>query len=129
MHRREALLGSGVVLAAVAALPATAVESSATGAYDISLGVEPAKGGDEFLCRVSLRPAESGRIHQSEHAFKRGTNATMRMGEGRPDGSAIELLVEVTVDASGTSAAFVATITDRNKIVSVQRTSVALPRA
>ena len=72
MHRREALLGSGVVLAAVAALPATAVESSGTGAYDISLGVEPVKGADQFLCRLSLRPAESGRIQQSEHAFKRG---------------------------------------------------------
>jgi hypothetical protein len=111
------------------AVPATATDSSAIGAYDISLGIEPAKGPDEFLCRVSLRPAESGRIHQSEDTFKRGTNATMRMGEGRPDGSAIELVVEVTVDASGTSAGFVATITDRNKVVSVQRTSVALPRA
>ena len=129
MHRREALLGSGAVLASSVALPAAAAGPAATGAYDISLGVEPAKGPDEFLCRVSLRPAESGQIHESEHAFKRGTNATMRTGEGRPDGSAIELVVEVTVDTSGTSAAFVATITDRTKVVSVQRTSVALPRA
>ena len=127
MNRRVALVGSGAVLATAIA-GRSGAEANATGSYDISLGVEPGKKDDEFLCQVTLRSGESGRIYQHDGFFKRGTTGTVRTGEGRPDGSAIDLTVDVTVDTAGERAEFVAKVSDRGKLVSIQRTSVHLPR-
>jgi hypothetical protein len=127
MNRRVALVGSGAVLATAIA-SRTDAEANATGSYDITLGVQPGKKGDEFLCQVSLRSGESGRIYQQDGFFKRGTTGTVRTGEGRPDGSAIDLTVDVTVDTAGERAEFIAKVSDRGKLVSIQRTSVQLPR-
>ena len=127
MNRRVALLGSGAVLATAIA-SRTVADATATGSYDITLGVKPGKRDDKFLCQVSLRSGESGRIYQHDGFFKRGTTGTVRTGEGRPDGSAIDLTVDVTVDTAGERADFVAKVSDRGKLVSIQRTSVQLPR-
>jgi hypothetical protein len=121
------LLGSGALVAGALARRADG-EPAAAGAYDYSLSIEPAKTKDEYLCQVSLRSAEFGNIQEQAGSFKRGSTTTVRMGEGRPDGSAIDLVVDVKVDDSGERAEFIAKITDREKIVSVQRTSVSLPR-
>jgi len=128
MERRVALLGSGALVAGALARRADA-DPTATGAYDFSLDIEPAKTKEEFLCRVSLRSGESGRIYENEGSLKPGSPTTLRMGEGRPDGSAIELIINVNVDSSGDRAEIVAKITDREKVVSVQRTSVSLARS
>lgn len=128
MERRTVLLGSGALVGGALARRA-AGDPAAAGAYEFSLNIEPAKTKEEFLCRVSLRSGESRRIYEQEGSFKRGLTTTLRMGEGRPDGSALELIIDVNVDASGERAEMVAKITDREKIVSVQRTSVSLPRS
>jgi hypothetical protein len=90
MNRRVALVGSGAVLVGAVAARARA-DASPTGSYDITLGVQPGKKEDDFLCRVALRPGESGRLHEAEGSFKRGTTGTLRTGERRPDGSAVDL--------------------------------------
>ena len=128
MKRRTALVGSGAVLVGAVAARVHA-GASATGSYDITLGVQPGKKDDEFLCRVALRSGESGRVYETEGSFKRGTPATLRTGEGRPDGSEIDLTVEVTVDAPGQRAECVAKVSDRGKLVSIQRTSFTLAKA
>ena len=128
MNRRVALVGSGAIVAGAMAARSSA-EASATGNYDITLGVEPGKKEDEFLCRVSLRSGESGRIYQQEGSFKRGTTGTVRIGEGRPDGSAIDLTVDASVNGPGQQAEFIAKLSDRGKLVSIQRTSVSLPKS
>ena len=128
MKRRAALVGSGAVLVGAVGARVRA-DVSATGNYDITLGVQPGDKDDEFLCRVALRSGESGRMYQTEGAFKRGTTGTLRTGEGRPDGSVIDLAVDVTVDAPGQRAECVAKVSDRGKLVSIQRTSFALGKA
>jgi hypothetical protein len=104
-------------------------EASASGRYDITLGVQPGKKADEFLCRVGLRSGESGQIHETEGSFKRSSTGTLRTGEARRDGSAVDLTVEVTVDAPGQRAEFVARVSDRGKIISVQHTTVELSKS
>lgn len=128
MNRRAALVGSGVVIAGAIASPAVA-EVAPVGTYDITLGVKPGKDADEFLCRASLSSAEFGTIRESEASFKRGSTGTLRTGQARRDGSAVDLSVDVTVDAPGRRAEFVARISDRGRVVSTQRTTVELTRS
>jgi hypothetical protein len=84
---------------------------------------------EDFLCKVSLRSAETPRVFEAEGSFKRGSTGTLRTGGGRPDGSLIDLVVEVTVDEPGQRAEFVAKVTDRGKLVTTQRTWVSLTTA
>jgi hypothetical protein len=128
MKRRAALFGSGATLLG-STLAAATTSAPQPGPYDIVLGIEPGKTDNEFLCTVSLHSAETGHTQQADGSFKQGTTSALRVGQGRPDGSAIDLLVEVSVDASGRRADFVATVSDRGKVVTTQRTSVALARA
>jgi hypothetical protein len=129
MKRRAVLLGSGAMVAGAVALRADTGPLGGSGTSDIGLGIEAARSTDEFLCRLTFRPAESGKLHERTDSFKRGTLTTIKVGEGRPDGSSIDLTVAVSVDPSGDRAECAVTITDRGKIVTIQRTSVALPRA
>lgn len=128
MERRTVLLRAGAVLAGAVAV-AAGTDSPSAVAYEVTLGIEPGKEADEFRCRVFFRSPESAQIHETEGSFKPDTTGTLRTGEGRPDGSAIEVMVEVSIDASGERAHFISKITDRDKVVGVRRRSVALPRS
>ena len=128
MNRRAAIVGSGVALAGAVA-SSVAAQPATSGAYDVTLKVQPSKKPDEYLCRISFRSGESGRIHESEVSFKSGSKYTHRLGEGRRDGSSIDLTVDVTVDDSGKWAEFATKVTDGTKTISVQRTTIELNRA
>jgi hypothetical protein len=125
MDRRAAIVGSGALVTG-AVIPLVGAESSVAGAYDVTLGVQPGKVPEEFLCKVSLRSDETPRMFETEGSFKRGSIGTLRTGGGRPDGTFIDIVVDVTVDGAGQRAEFVAKVTDRGKLVTTQRTSVSL---
>src|SRR6266540_4412830 len=120
MQRRQVLRASGAFLVSTAAAHAGA-DTGGTGSYDVTVGIEPATQGGDFLCKVAFQTAETGRLHEGQHTLKRGTTSTFTTGEGRPDGSAVDLTVDVTVGGSGERAQFVATITDHDRVISVQR--------
>jgi hypothetical protein len=128
MKRRAALFGSGAALLG-GTLAIASTTDSQPASYDVDLGIQPGKADNEFLCTVSLHSGETGHTQQTDGSFKQGTTGTLRTGQGRADGSSIDLLVEVTVDASGSRAKFVATVSDRGTVVTTQRTSVALAKA
>ncbi len=127
MNRRAAIVSSGV-LAAGAVTPRVSAAAAIANAYDITLGVECGKTADEFLCTASLRSGEPVKIFEAEGSFRRGSTGTLRAGGGRPDGTFIDLIVDVTVDGEGRRAEFVAKVTDRGNLVTTQRTTVSLAK-
>ena len=129
MNRRDVLTGTAAVLAGGRAFSSAESPVGSSGAYDISVSVEPGAEPDEFVCSTSLGPTESGKVHQTKGVFRRGSARTMRVGEGRPDGTSIDLTVDVSVHASGRSVEFVATVSDRGRVQTTQRTSVSLAKS
>jgi len=125
INRRAVLLGTGTMLAGVAA---SAAGKDARVVCDVSLAVAPGAKPDEFVCRAFLHSPESGRVHEAQGSVRCGGSLTLRAGEVRPDGSRIEATLDVSADASGQQAHVTTQVIDRGSVVRVKHSSLDLRR-
>ena len=125
VNRRAVLLGTGSVLAGVAA---SAAGRPGGVAHAVNLVVLPGAEPDEFACRAVIHSPESELVEEAQGFVRSGGSITLRPAVVRPDGSKIEAVVEISADPSGRHARVTTQISDRGKVVRVKHSTLDLSR-
>ena len=131
--KRVVVVSGLVVLAVAAFLTVPAFSESEAGSserFSIELDIAPQQGSaDTFVCTAVIKDLASGvSLAEPRVVFRKPDQATIRAGaQSSPDPkSAIDILINVSVDEPGSKASYSAVIKRGAVVLSSQRASIRL---